>query len=269
MNNLAEVLTESKPKPRSYFESYREWFHEEHCYNGTCRNPKCTQPVVAGDWMLCAKCTVRFPKGIAHYDKVMRDKARETIRLDAKRAVEQLPLWHQQRTFEELRGCLAKSLLPIADRFVPGEMSMVVAGKSGDGKTGGVAASIKRITGRITDDEFDVEPDEVWRLQGLMWTTAHDLVRARREAPLGAGDAQAIIAAKRALALVIDELGQEPASEIPFEIIDHRYENARSTIVTTGLRPAEFQRRYGEACWRRLTEKGVGCLFSTFDKGKA
>lgn len=250
------------------FQSYRQWYHNEHCPYGSCRNPKCDNPVGRDDWMLCSSCRERYPQVLARMEDALRERIREGLRISAKRALEQLPRWHQERTFEALRGCLSKSLLPIADRYVMQSSSMLVCGPSGDGKTAAVAAAVKRIAAKVTDDKFNVEPDDIWTLGDLKWCSGHELVKARREAPLGHGEAEPIIKAKEAWSLVIDELGQEPASEVPFEIIDHRYQNGLKTVVTSGLRPPEFKKRYGEACWRRLTEGGVGCLFSTFGKGE-
>jgi DNA replication protein DnaC len=57
--------------------------------------------------------------------------------------------------------------------------------------------------------------------------------------------------------LFLDELGFEQLDGVAFEIINARYNKQATTIVTTGLQPAEFARRYGSAVWRRQTESGA------------
>jgi hypothetical protein len=50
--------------------------------------------------------------------------------------------------------------------------------------------------------------------------------------------------------------------------VDARYSAVLHTIITTGLRPVEFRKRYGDACWRRLTEQGIGSHVTTWPREK-
>ena len=52
-------------------------------------------------------------------------------------------------------------------------------------------------------------------------------------------------------------------ADVGFYVVDARYSQQRPTIVTSGLRPDAFRERYGDAMWRRLTEKGIGDLIDT------
>lgn len=233
-----------------------------------CRRRQCINGVGPDDWILCPECTEKYPDGVAHYEQLFLEETRAELRDHAARAVAQLPEWHRNKTLDELHECLSPALVPFAERFVLGSRSAEVSGLSGDGKTAAMAAIVKRHA-EMTTGDFDIEPAPVWALRGFMWTRAHDLIRARKEHSLGEGEAPLIDRAKYSHVLVIDEMTSEPASEIPFEIVDERYAAGKTTVVTTGLRPAEFQRRYGQAMHRRLTEKGVGTLVSSFRREKS
>lgn len=162
----------------------------------------------------------------------------------------QLPRWPVITPRAAVIAAMHPRLRQARDRFTLGDRSLVIIGPSGAGKTTFVAESVLRYVER---------PDATaGELRGLLaWTTGHALAAARREAPLGRR-APLIDRCVDARVLVIDELGQEPLSEVPFEIVDLRYAAGRSTVVTSGLPSTEFRARYGDAMWRRLTQDGVG-----------
>jgi len=60
-----------------------------------------------------------------------------------------------------------------------------------------------------------------------------------------------------ATVLVLDDLGNEPADSVIFEVVDRRYRPGKPVIVTPGMSPAAIRERYGDALWRRLSERGA------------
>lgn len=89
--------------------------------------------------------------------------------------------------------------------------------------------------------------------------------------PLGEGEPPDLVDARKALVLVLDDLGLE---RDPCEIIDvihARYETGLVTWTTTGLGLDELRSKYGEAVTRRLVEgqTSPGRLVSCFEKAKA
>ena len=159
-------------------------------------------------------------------------------------------------------------------RYRLGDRSVALTGPSGCGKTTWCALTVLRYIAWATSAECDpLSPEasrlgQASRLGGFTWLVAHDLVRARREYRLGEGEAPLVEQAKWASVVVLDELGAEPASELPFEIIDARYAAGRPTLVTSGLTPKGFRDRYGDALWRRLTENGCGASLNLHEGGE-
>jgi DNA replication protein DnaC len=82
-------------------------------------------------------------------------------------------------------------------------------------------------------------------------------VRARKIHPLGEEEPEEVTRAMRASLLVLDDLGAEPLDTVIFEVLDQRYSRGLPTIVTSGLTPSAIRERYGDAAWRRLSERGV------------
>jgi DNA replication protein DnaC len=62
-----------------------------------------------------------------------------------------------------------------------------------------------------------------------------------------------IESAKRAKILFIDDVGQSSERDDFFEIMDHRYTREAPTILTSGLRKNEIERRFGSELWRRFS----------------
>jgi len=60
--------------------------------------------------------------------------------------------------------------------------------------------------------------------------------------------------------LVIDEMGYERFPELCLEVIGDRHDNQRATIITSGMRVAEFAKRYSDATLARIAEIGDGLI---------
>lgn len=167
-------------------------------------------------------------------------------------------------TFEnpEFLGRVQSRQITAAARRYQLDRSLVFAGPTGCGKSTLTAAMLRRIAATEVASTLagpvGAEPSLLLRqLAGLVWVDGFTLVKARKEHPLGRGEAGLIERAFEAPILVLDELGFEPLSEVVFEVADRRYRDGAITIVTTGQTPAGFAARYGDACWRRFAERGA------------
>lgn len=177
--------------------------------------------------------------------------------------VSDVPSWAWCMAQSQLSHAVrSERLLTLLTKWKPELGSALLLGPSGAGKTT-VAAQIVR---RRCDEAIEAcarvascDTAELTLAAGIVWTTGPQLIVARREHSLGAGEAPLITKAKRASLLVLDELGHESATADPslFDVLDLRYSRAAPSIVTSGLRRTEFLGRYGDALFRRLTERGV------------
>jgi DNA replication protein DnaC len=133
--------------------------------------------------------------------------------------------------------------LSVLERWSPQRGNLVLSAPTGRGKTAGLVAWAARA-------HASESAPVIGFVSGL------ELAGARRRARLGE-EAETVERALRCDVLFLDELGFEPAAEEPFLVIDSRYRAGHPTVVTTGLRPAAFRERYGDALWRRLAEGGA------------
>jgi DNA replication protein DnaC len=158
----------------------------------------------------------------------------------------------------ELAARVHPSLLRFARRHDPDvHGSALLLGPSGCGKTLATNALLFRLAATARGDRSG---QAVEGLARSLWTTAHELTRARREHQLGRGEAQLVDRARYASVLFLDEIGFEPSDTIIFDLIDWRYAKRRPTIATSGLRRADFALKYGDAMFRRLIGEGSGTL---------
>lgn len=100
-----------------------------------------------------------------------------------------------------------------------------------------------------------------WARRGRpgLFLSAAELGLARRQHPLGKGEAPAVLAAKRAPLLLIDDLGldvDDPLSAVG-EVIHYRQSNRRPTWVTTGLAMSDLILKYGAHIEGRLLDARV------------
>jgi DNA replication protein DnaC len=215
-----------------------------------------------------ADCWARFEIEVAA-DKERRLKlAKSSIRrsflYDAKhehleQAVGGLPDWPFAR-FEnsEFRARASKTILSALEQYrLQDGLSLLICGETGVGKTGGVVARLygwldEAVAAAVPESDVNIRRFE----PHFFFVTGHELAGSRRNWKLGE-DCPIVLEAKRIELLILDELGFEPASELPFEVIDHRYRQRLVTIVTTGRKPKEFRDRYGDAMYRRLVENGA------------
>lgn len=91
----------------------------------------------------------------------------------------------------------------------------------------------------------------------LHWCYATDLAMADRYHKLGAGEPEAIQTARKAKALVLDDIGVESSSAL-WTILNHRYHEGLPTIATSGLTRDELTSAIGAAAVRRLRDQHAG-----------
>lgn len=143
------------------------------------------------------------------------------------------------------------------------DRSAVLLGGTGTGKTSSVrAALVARAVSweREAIAVADMPPEKhagLRALHGLRWHSGSEVALARKQFALGKGDAKLVESAIHSTILVVDECGFETPDGALFDIVNERYMRERPTVITTGLTVEGFKTRYGDAMWRRLTERGL------------
>ncbi|HWA29151.1 MAG TPA: ATP-binding protein [Lacunisphaera sp.] len=143
-------------------------------------------------------------------------------------------------------------ILAAARGWAWGAGNVLFSGPTGLGKTTAAAMLFRAVLGRAV-----VSGGADWdKAQSLRWTNALELVGARRQQRMGAGEAGLITEACHARLLVIDELGWEKDPAEVSEVLSVRQQRQWPTVITTGLSIAELNDHYGAAVLRRMLESG-------------
>lgn len=96
---------------------------------------------------------------------------------------------------------------------------------------------------------------EPWELAARMsWFKATELSGARREHPLGHGEAPEVREAASASLLFLDDLGWERDTSATSDVLALRYEAQLPTIATSGKTRDELSEFYGAAVVRKLLQ---------------
>lgn len=149
--------------------------------------------------------------------------------------------------------------------------NMLLCGDTGTGKSTAAIALSRRIL--RTAERTALPADDMAFAVGLRFMTARALVAAERQHKLGAGtDSPLYRAAARATLLVLDEVGFEPKDErhMPIQrLVEDRYDDqAKRTVVTTGLTLTQLADRYGAANVRRMgNDHERGLVVEVFRNG--
>jgi DNA replication protein DnaC len=220
----------------------------------------CGAELQADDDLSCAACRTRM---FERNERRARDEWSASIRDFA--PLGGVPAWPWARCENpQFMGRLrSKELTAFAGAYHPRQGSVLLAGKTGAGKTSGVVAMLHRVReaeiAKLLKGPIDSPPSPLLRaLRGLLWTDGFALTKARRENPLGRGEAELVEQAMSRRLLVLDELGFEAAHDtVIAEVMNARYVAGLPVIITTGLTRAQFSDRYGDAVLRRIIERGT------------
>jgi len=203
----------------------------------------CGVAVEIGKW--CESCLLA--------DNLKLDRARIARSLSAlKRSAPKWPwpvpaesFFAERVRFGRFRG--------FAEKWKPEVGNVVLSGPSGTGKTSAMFFCMSRLGDEAIESVSDRHP-----ICRAVWTSALRLARAAKEHRLGNGPVEAVRDATHASILFLDEVGQEPRSELLFDLLNERYEGADLvTVVTTGLDLAQLRNHIGDAAVRRLVERGT------------
>jgi len=129
---------------------------------------------------------------------------------------------------------------------------MLLLGGTGAGKTTlGTAVYRWHLDRALAGDDHGEE-----FARRMVWVSAVDLARVRRESKLGA-EPTLVRRAREASVLLLDDLGQEPPAEQAdlVAILSDRQKAHAKTIVTCGFSLDDIGARYGAQLERRLTER--------------
>ena len=269
----------------AFTRSIRENANRDHCKLNEagqflCRH--CPEVLKDDEVILCGPCSAKAEAERQRQEAERREQERvQSIRAQARRGLDGVPEWPHARVDspEFDVKCRSKRMRQFARQYTPERGGGVLSGLSGIGKTttavalamrladegfkaaleapGDIdSAAVRFVRGRaLIEDE---RPPALNFAAGIVWTTAREIVLARRSHELGS-EPPLLAKCTGATLLFIDELGSEPHDRDGdlFAVIDDRYAAGRPTLVTTGLPLKEFEERYGSALLRRLTERGT------------
>ena len=172
-----------------------------------------------------------------------------------------LPLRFWQHTFESYPAKGKREVERFVDSW-DGKQSLLLTGGYGVGKTGLIAAALRRIAAR-----YSTTPVEQLGLsygnkerKPIFFASTVSLTDALRAGYNDGTFQQTLNRAKSCRLLVLDDLGSEKASEWVqerlFSIIDDRYGAMLPTWGTSNLGPEQLATQIGERAFWRLIENG-------------
>lgn len=135
--------------------------------------------------------------------------------------------------------------------------TLLVLGGAGKGKTSLAAAVALAILD--AGSSADASDAAYQRARGVLWADATELAQARRNHPLGHGEAPLIRKAIDASVLFVDELGAEKSDPVSGtdpvrDVIWSRFEGGKPTVFSSAFSRATLAARYGGGGERRLFE---------------
>lgn len=137
-------------------------------------------------------------------------------------------------------------------KWQPAQGNLIFSGATDIGKSAAAGYVFRRLLGRGVHFA-----GEAWELARRMaWVDSTELERARREHPLGRGDAPEMLAAKFASVLFVQDAGWERDPSALSDVLTFRYDSGSPTAITTALDTGAMIARYGDAVVRRMTESG-------------
>lgn len=166
-----------------------------------------------------------------------------------------LPPFLRSGTREAMAGRIGeKDFLRVTEGWRWGHGNLLLLGTTGSGKSTACAMLFRALLANGVR-----HGGEAWeRARFMAWFRADDLAEAKREHPLGKGEAPDLMRASRARLLVLDDAGWDRDPTACSVVLAARYESALPTILTSGKTEPELIAHYGAAVVRRMTETGGG-----------
>lgn len=167
--------------------------------------------------------------------------------------LERLPRSIRQATRGALETRIGNSrLLRAVNAWAWPGTSLVLAGRTGVGKTSAAGHLVRRLCGIAAHEGVELD-----RAQLIRWQECRALSRVFREAKLGTGTPEEIVRCQNARLLVLDDLGVNDDRDALEMILQVRNERAWPTVTTTGIGSGELHGFLGDALNRRLLECGA------------
>jgi hypothetical protein len=256
-------MSDKRPVPADFsamFEKNRE--HAAKCKKRPCR--VCyldTCPSCGGDRPV--EPELRFIEGEAHEFKLCPGCADREVTGHAIRDIEKrIPgafAWSRFGVPELSARCGATraQIKQAWDACVVGRESLALVGPTGAGKTSLGIALVRGVVDRAM--RKDATPRDVARAKKCFYVSAFDLARDRARYPLGEGETPLVRRSMFASVLLIDDLGNEPDSQLSAvsDVIYERHAQGRPTWVTTYLDEPACGAKYGALVARRIFERST------------
>ncbi len=205
------------------------------------------------------------------YEKRWAKSETENLRVEDKRRREEasellrtiLPPAMRAPRGELINRIARPELTKACEKWQWGDGNMLLIGPSSVGKTSAVAFLVYRLIRKGA-----IDGGLAWeRAQGIVFTDARSLCARVREHGMGHGESEYLHEAKWATLLVLDDLAGDADAGIINDLMNHRYQQERRTITTTGLSVLQLSNTFGQALVRRLCESAGQPSHVVFCKG--
>lgn len=198
---------------------------------------------------VCPACAAAVSRPGLCIDCDDRQRAHGEAQRTTRQSIPPRFAWAQGLDVPELEDRVDGGALARVRALVPAKVDRVtLLGPAGSGKTS-LAVALAHAFAANTG-------------KPALFVPAVALGVARQQHSLGAGEAPLVRQAIGAPLLVLDDVGQEleAGSSVVAYVVQHRYDDARPTVVTSGLRPEQLAQRYGAGVFRRLVEAIGGAV---------
>lgn len=212
---------------------------------------------------LCKSCADAAERLSREHEARMVALAAEERRALYAGKITMVPRAFRDVRFANLDGRVARrEAIDRAKRAI-GSPIVTIQGVAGTGKTSLAAAMF----GACIDGAVAGDARMAALAESAVWTNSIAIARARREHPLGQGEAPLIVECRLASMLVVDDLGLESERESEREAIStllyERHADDRATVVTVGFGASDLKQKYGDGIMRRLTQKSYATVIRT------
>jgi DNA replication protein DnaC len=211
-----------------------------------------TSPTLVGDALEAAiaraKAAVegaQLPERAAEEDRIRRK--REAISI-----LSRLPTFLRCPTAELIERISDNRLAVAAASWGWGAGNLILLGPTRIGKSTAAAAILTRV---VTASA--AAGGEPWYATATVhWFGAGTLELARKQHPIGRGEAPEVALACIASLLVLDDVGWDRDPAAVSYVLDQRMQRGLTTIITSGKTRDELSAQYGAAVVRRMLESG-------------